>query len=137
VAVRLTSDRLWVSTLVVFKGADSDLSSPRLAGSPCRLPYTQLFLNLPPPGILFPHVAYNQESSPSRVLVRARPSELRRYAPPPSFRRQLTSDIPSCVAYPSRSLRRVGPFFVFLTLLATFYFPISACFYSPFERSTM
>jgi hypothetical protein len=51
----------------------------------------QLFLSPLPPGILFPHVAYNQENPPSRLLVRARPSELRRHAPPPPLRRQLTS----------------------------------------------
>jgi hypothetical protein len=76
-------------TLVVFKGADFELSTLRIAGWPYSLPRPQLFLTPFPPGVLLPHVTHNQESSPSRLLVRARPSELRRHAPPPSLRRQL------------------------------------------------
>src|SRR5260221_5215982 len=76
-------------TLVIFKCAGFELSCLRLAKWRYHLLPSQLFLTPSAPGILFPHVAYNQESSPSRVLVRARPSELRRHAPPPSLRRQL------------------------------------------------
>ena len=59
-------------------------------GIACR---SQLFLTPSPLGILSLHVTYNQKSSPSRILVRARPSELRRHASPPSLRRELSASL--------------------------------------------